>query len=343
MKKKLFLFILAALTMLTLVACTGASSNTNDDGNEQIFQFSYDCIIGINRDVCTDADITLPSVSDEGQAITEIGGSAFAGDTLLTSIVIPEGVTSIGYQSFKDCTSLKSVTLPSTLVAINEKAFEGCTSLETINFPESLEIIEKQAFSRCNALTAIHIPQKTTAIGENALSTGPAMTSITVAEGNKYYRSENNCLIDLRWGSIILGCGTSVIPTDGSITFISNYAFSQTSISSVTIPDSVDSIGSGAFSGCTSLTNITLSNELTQIGYAAFYGCTQLESITLPKSLESLGSMAFAECANLKDVYFNDVQSHWRYIENWGGGNPFDTTVCTIHCTDGSFSSDSER
>ena len=79
-------------------------------------------------------------------------------------------------------------------------------------------------------------------------------------------------------------------------------------LSSVTIPNSVTSIGEGVFSGCTGLTSITIPNSVTSIGDYAFYGCTGLTSITIPNSVTSIDYYAFSSCTGLKDFYC--------YIEN---------------------------
>ena len=86
-------------------------------------------------------------------------------------------------------------------------------------------------------------------------------------------------------------------------------------LTSITIPDSVTSIGGSAFSGCTSLTNVTVGSGVTSIGNSAFYGCTGLTSITIPDSVTSVGNAAFCDCNNLKDVYYNGNVAGWCNID----------------------------
>ena len=119
--------------------------------------------------------------------------------------------------------------------------------------------IGSNAFSDCSGLTSITIPDSVTSIGEYAFYNCRSLTSITVEQDNTVYHSAGNCLIETASKTLILGCRNSVIPSDGSVTSIGDYAFYNCNgLTSITIPDSVTSIGSSAFSGCNSLTSITI-------------------------------------------------------------------------------------
>lgn len=88
-----------------------------------------------------------------------------------------------------------------------------------------------------------------------------------------------------------------------TVTSIRYLAFVKcTSLKSVTIPDSVMSIGNGAFRGCTSLTSITIPNSVTSIGDGAFFNCTSLESITISDSVTSIGVSTFLGCDSLESI-----------------------------------------
>ena len=91
------------------------------------------------------------------------------------------------------------------------------------------------------------------------------MTSITVEQGNVVYHSAGNCIIVTASKTLIAGCKNSIIPNDGSVTSIGDYAFYDCGgLTSITIPDSVTSIGRSAFEDCSGLTSIDYQGTMAQ-------------------------------------------------------------------------------
>ena len=147
-----------------------------------------------------------------------------------------------------------------SVTSIGIGAFSGCRGLTTITIPDSVTSIGGSAFSNCRGLTSITIPEGVTSIGIGAFSSCSGLEKIKVAEGNVNYHSAGNCLIETASKTLILGCKTSIVPTDGSVTSIRAWAFYNCSgLTSITIPDSVTSISNNAFSNCSGLTT-TLGN-----------------------------------------------------------------------------------
>ena len=245
---------------------------------------------------------------------TRIGGNAFSNCKNLTSITIPNSVTSIGDNVFYGCANLMSITVDEgntkyhsagncLIETATRILIAGCKT-SIIPMDGSVTSIGNYAFYGCTSLTSITIPDSVTSIGWLAFNGCMSLTSIKVDEKNTEYHSEGNCLIETATKTLIVGCKTSIIPTDGSVTSIGNYAFLNcTSLTSIAIPNSVTSIEADAFYGCTSLTSITIPNSVTSIGDFAFYGCTSLTSIIIGNGLTSIGSQAFDDCFRLVEVY----------------------------------------
>ncbi len=160
--------------------------------------------------------------------------------------------------------NLQSVTIPASVTHIGHKAFSECPVLETVTFAEGSQLrsIDEEAFYRCESLTSITIPASVESIGDYVFSGCSALTSITVEDGNTVYYSAGNCLIETASKTLLFGCNTSVIPTDGSVTSIGSHAFYYCkSLTSIEIPASVTSIGHWAFYNCQSLSSVTFENK----------------------------------------------------------------------------------
>lgn len=137
--------------------------------------------------------------------------------------------------------------------------------------------IAEKAFLECNNLTSVAFPKSVTSIGDEAFSFCTRIESISVEKDNAKYHSAGNCLIETQSKTLVFGCKNSVVPTDGS----------------------VESIGRGAFSGCSRLANMDIPNSVTSIGAGAFYYCTGLTATTIPDSVQSIGEGAFGGCSGL--------------------------------------------
>ncbi|MEG1528945.1 MAG: leucine-rich repeat protein, partial [Clostridia bacterium] len=295
-------------------------------------------------------EIALPS-SYNGVHVTSIGERAFKGCSGLTEVTIPDSVTSIGMLAFNECSGLTSITIPNSVTSIGKNAFDGCSGLTSITIPTSVTSIGNYAFCYCRKLTTITIPNSVTSIGEGAFSGCSGLTSITIGsgvksigqgafsfcwkltsitvdKGNTTYHSAGNCIIETAKDTLVLGCNNSIIPTDGSVTSIGEYAFDGCSgLTSITIPTSVTSIGAHAFYDCSNLKSITIPNSVTSIGGWAFLGCNGLTSVIIPSSVTSIGSQAFSGCSGLTSITIpNSVTSIGRYVfENC-------TKLATINC-----------
>ncbi len=220
-----------------------------------------------------------------------------------SNTIIPEGVTSIGEDAFSGCSNLTTITIPDGVTSIGDYAFLHCSSLTSINLPESVTSIGYLAFGNCSSLTFITIPESVTRIGASAFSGCSSLTTITVAEGNPIYDSREGCnaIIKTSANTLIAGCSTTVIPE--SVTSIGSSAFKGCSnLTSINIPKGVTNIGDYAFDNCSSLNSIIIPESMTSIGYSVFYYCTNLATITIPEGVTSIGDCAFEGCGSLNSI-----------------------------------------
>jgi hypothetical protein len=215
---------------------------------------------------------------------------------------------SYGYQ-YEEYTG--DVSIPATVTyngttysvtSIGDYAFQGCIGLTSIIIPNSVAAIGNNAFYGCIGLTSIDIPNSVTHIGVEAFSGCSCLTSITVASGNSKYDSRNNCnaIIETASNTLIGGCQNTVIP-NSVITIGQGAFYNCIGLTSITIPNSVTSIGDVAFFGCTSLTSIIIPNSVTNIGQSSFYGTAWYEN--QPDGMVYAGLVAY----NYKGIMPNEM------------------------------------
>ena len=241
-------------------------------------------------------------------------------------VVIPEGTLKIPSRAFSDCENLKSVALPTGLTSIEDGAFNGCTGLTSIELPGSLTNIGLGAFLHCTGLTSIVIPASVTTIDHIAFAECSALASIDVAPGNPNFRSEGNCLLSKDGTTLVLGCTTSVIPD--SVTTIGWGAFRGCSdLSRIILPKALKVIDGYAFYHCVALTDIDLPSGVTSIGSSVFAECTGLTSLVLPDKLTSIGSHAFSECTGLVNVVIPEAVTVIKEHAFYGCASLTDVTL----------------
>ena len=227
---------------------------------------------------------SLRRVSVPG-TVTSVGTSAFMDGASLNSINLPDSITSIGSGAFKNCASLGSVTLPKNLTIINGSLFSGCKSITEMIIPSGVTKIDSDAFLGCTNLSHIVIPAGVTEMGAGVFT---GCTSLTTAGP-----TGSGADVEFGW--------TESIP---------KYAFRNlTSLTDVTIPDTVTAIGSGAFEDCDSLTAVVIPDGVKVIDSFAFSYCKNLSSISLPSSLTTLGNSAFASCPSLQSAVISGTNA----------------------------------
>lgn len=165
---------------------------------------------------------------------------------------------------FTGLTTLTTLKLPTNITKIEKFAFAGCSNLTECVIPESVTTIGDNAFAQCSKLKTIAIPSAVTSLGVAAFKGCEAVTNVTFAQG-------------IQLGKI----GKEVFSNNSSLT-------------TITLPQSVTEIGDRAFYENYSLTSITFPSGLTSIGVSAFETCPELTTLPkFPSSLENIEDKAF--------------------------------------------------
>ena len=180
--------------------------------------------------------------------------------------------------AFRACQGLASITLPNSITSIGEFAFEFCTSLTNVIIPESVTSIGEAAFTGCISLESF---------------------------GGRFASTDGLLLID-----------------SGVINSVALGGLGN----SLTVPDGVTSIGEDAFR-YSSLTDITLPNSLIRLGKNAFCQCTNLISITIPVNVTDLNGVSFLGCSSLTSIVVLPLTPPSAI----GGGMFEDTNSCPIY------------
>ena len=222
---------------------------------------------------------------------------------------IREGVKVIGDEAFQGCESLTSINIPNSVTTIGNWAFEGCNSLTSINIPNSVTTIGDWAFGECDSLTNITIPSSVVTIIGN-----PFMLWYgNLKNESKAFIYEDNVLFNKNKTTLIAYRAKETNYTiPNSVTTIGEGAFADCkSLTCINIPNGVTTIGKHAFAGCESLTNINIQNGVTTIEKSAFEGCRSLTSINIPNSVTTIGERAFWGCINLLSHIKSDIIQHF--------------------------------
>ena len=369
--------------------CSGLTSVTIPDSVTSIGSSAFSGCSGLTI-------VTIPD------SVTSIGGSAFRDCSSLTSVAIPDSVTSIGSSAFSGCSGLTSVTIPDSVTSIDGGAFSGCSGLTSVTIGNSVTSIGNYAFSGCSGLTSITIPDSVTSIENFAFDGCSGLTCVTIPESVKvigkhafygctsltkifynavsvkdlldyngkdqyghikyiYYEAFYNAGNNGSGITVVFGDNVQTIPA--CLFYVSDSRY-RPNITSVTIGDSVTSIGDSAFSGCSRLTKVHITDlaawctiefsnsssnpfcyadnlylndslitdliipdSVTSIGDSAFSGCSGLTSVTIGNSVTSIGNSAFYNCSGLTSITIPDSVTS---VRNYAFENCSSLTSVTI-------------
>ena len=305
----------------TLIAYPGAKGNeyTIPEGTVLIDEFAFNYCRKLTS-------VTLP------QSIEDIGRYAFEWCEKLKDINFPQCITNIGDYAFKGCRSFEIITLPNSVISIGNGAFWWCDNITSLTLPNSVINIGNDAFWSCDNITSLIIPESVQTLGTGAFNYCTSLKTVyynakkCIATGDGYGIFWDSSITD-----VVIGENVQSIPRtlfDGCV-----------GLKSITIPESVTTIGEYAFRDCSGLTgvyisdieawckidfrkgytnplyyaknlylnnekvtNLVIPNTVNEIKDYAFEGCTGLTSVTIPNSVTSIGESAFSGCSGLTSI-----------------------------------------
>ena len=197
---------------------------------------------------------------------TSLAAGAFAGCTSLAKAAVPQGVGTLPERTFEGCGVLTSVTMPSSVTTVGDRAFAGCAALTEIAL-STVRTIGAEAFADCGLLSATI---SAASLGDGCFSGCEALASVKLS-------------------------GMKAIPAamfEGCV-----------ALTSLTLPNTVATVGDGAFEGCTDLATLALGTGVTSLGDRAFADCG-LTALVLPDNVTELGREAFRNNPKIASIAF---------------------------------------
>ncbi len=262
-----------------------------------------------------------------------------AGEELKT-LTIPKNVEIIGSNAFNDIHDLDHITVESGNAFYNDGNGSDCLIETATNklilgsnhatIPAGVTEIGRTAFWFCRSLTKIVIPASCTVLDGWSFMGCSALESIEAADGNPVFQSIGNCLIEKESQTLRVGCNTSVIPTDGSVTVIGSYAFYGRAFETIKIPGAIKTIEEWAFGNCEQLKSVIFEDGVSEIESYIFAQCTSLTSVEIPASVTELSGI-FEGCDSITQVKYGGTMDDWRRLteNSWLGGDSVYTVICT--------------
>lgn len=215
----------------------------------------------------------------------------FLGGRHVTELTVPASAGRVGGYAFAHCARLTSVTLEEGVAEVGSYAFALCPNLKRVTLADGTQKLYDHAFAQ-SGIESIDIPDGMTAIHEEAFADCNALAEINASERNGAYSSVGGVLYNKDKTKIIR------YPSAGADR-------------KYTLPDSVRTVGAGAFAHC-----------------------NRIYEITLPVGVTKVGAQAFFQCGNLTSIVYGGTKEQWNAVQK---GADWDASAgdYTVSCMDG--------
>lgn len=290
------------------------------------------------------------------EKVKEIPQYAFYDCFALEEVDFPDGLTAIYDHAFGYCKTLKKIELPKGLKTIGISAFGSCYALTEIALPDSVQMIGRNAFAQCQAVTSISIGKNLTDVGQyafrdlvnlqtlyyNAIECEFWLGEANLTNGVFERVGINGDGVRVTIGKSVKtipdsflspddsGGGSMYVPKIISVEFeegcactkIENHAFLRLNLlQEIRLPNTVETIGKGAFMDCVALTGLRLPNSIKSLGEGLLQGCTALEYLVIPNQSITFGNSIFYQNAKFSAIYFGGTQAEWNTFAIGGYNN----------------------
>lgn len=228
-------------------------------------------------------------------SVKTIEMSAFSSSIALTDLKLSKNLKKIDGFAFDNCAALKDVTIPGSVEDIDGYAFADCTSLEKIVIPKSVKYLGDGVFNRCTKLSTVSLPSDIESIGEGLL------------DNTAYYKNLKNWTNNALYvGNYLLSASALVMGSfkvkDGTILIADSTFAENEKLTGITLPESIEYIGAGAFQGCSRLASVKIPSKVKTIDWRTFSGCSALSKVTLPAGIVTIEGGAFENCTSLGKI-----------------------------------------
>ncbi len=288
--------------------------------------------------------------SYDGVLYSKDGKTLISYPTARNNVNIIDGTEVIGMGAFLGCRNIVNVVIPDSVKTIGESAFSDCYNLSSVTLGKNVKSIEIGAFSSNFCLVEVINKSPHITVYKNRYDNGYiGEFALSVSNCDDSYVSKvsvdtNGCVVYEDGEDKILTAyvgNDSNLSVPNGVTAINDYAlFRKNNVTSIKLPESVESIGHYAFygtemyndenfweDGCLYVDDWLVSvktdvvgdfvvkDEVKKIAREAFVDCKDITSVTFSKDIKKIGKGAFSGCYNLESVHYNGTADDWAQIE----------------------------